>query len=496
MTGTEQPQALGPGTVLNDRFEVGEPIGAGAMGSVYRGHDRNAGGEVAIKVLHPRLVTSREYVTRFKREALAASRFRHESAVKVLGSGETDDGLPFIVMELVEGRNLKEILESEGSLPIGRACNIAAQLLRALGAAHQRGIVHRDMKPENVRVVMDEDGIERPKILDFGIVKFIGGELEDMDGAVKTKTGVVLGTPKYMAPEQVRGEAVDGRADIYAVGAVTYEMLTGEPPFVADDIFGFVAMHLKQAVTPLTHKVPEKDIPVELDEVVLHMLEKDPSDRPTDAATLADRLEHWAVEDPRAGEKVRALHVAMGITAASGVVVAVAAHFVAPNVDVAAGAAGVGLGLGAAVAARFLPRPSVGGYVRRVAVVATALAAISGISLLVPASQGFYTTAAQGLAALLTYVAYLTVWNQSARWMRFLAAGVVAPLVSAMLVPMRVVGPAGTATYFVHAFGGSIKGMEAFEATARTSAVLAVALVAVTFAAASLTLPKAGAARV
>ena len=215
MTSTQDiadPHA--PGSVLGDRFEILEPLGAGAMGVVFRAQDRSAGAPAAVKVLHRKLVTSGEYVSRFKREALAASRFRHEAAVKVLGTGETDDGLPYIAMELVEGQSLRELLDRSGPLPVGRACNIAHQLLRALGAAHRRGIVHRDIKPDNVRIVVDDDGIERPKLLDFGIVKFIGGDPGELEGAVKTKTGIVLGTPKYMAPEQVRGEGVDGRADV------------------------------------------------------------------------------------------------------------------------------------------------------------------------------------------------------------------------------------------------------------------------------------------
>ncbi len=495
MTSTTPQRTLRAGEVLNDRFEVGEPIGAGAMGAVYRGHDRSADRPVAIKVLHPRLLTSREYVTRFKREALAASRFRHESAVRLLGSGETGEGLPFIAMELVEGRSLKEILVEDGAISIGRACNITQQLLRALGAAHQRGIVHRDMKPDNVRVVVDEDGIERPKILDFGIVKCIGGDPGDLEGAVKTKTGVVLGTPKYMAPEQVRGEAVDGRADIYAVGAMLYEMLCGEPPFVAEDVFGFVAMHLKQDVTPLTHRAPEKDVPPGLDELVLHMLEKDPANRPADASALADEIESWAVEDPRAAEKVGALHRAMGLVLGAGVLSAVVASFVTPTVGIPASAAAIGLATGAAIAARAVPRPSVVAYARRLVAVAVAIGVAGGVSLVLPGSPGGFVTAAHGLAALLSYAAYLTVWSAEARWVRFVAAGIVAPLVAALLIPARVVA-AGAEPYFCSLLGGSVPGLQDLEGEARQAAMLAVVIVGMFFAAASLALPRPAAARV
>jgi serine/threonine protein kinase len=264
MSATAAPAGKGtlaPGTVLGERFEVESVVGQGAMGIVYRAKDRTTGGQAAIKVLHRQLVQSREYLSRFKREASAASRFRHEAAVRVIATGEAEDRQPYIAMDLVAGKSLREILLGGAPMPAGRAANIVQQLLRALGAAHHAGIVHRDMKPDNIRVVIDEDGIERPKVLDFGVAKFIAGDVGEVEGALKTKTGIVLGTPKYMASEQIRGEAVDGRADIYSVGAILHEMLTGKPPFEADDVFGFVAMHLKEQVPALGERFPEIDIP-------------------------------------------------------------------------------------------------------------------------------------------------------------------------------------------------------------------------------------------
>jgi len=488
VTPATHPQALQPGVVLGDRFVVGEPIGAGAMGAVYRAEDRNTGMAAAVKVLHERLISSRDYVSRFKREALAASRFRHEAAVRVLGTGTTDAGVPYIVMELVEGRSLKEILAEESPLSVGRACNIVQQLARALGAAHSRGIVHRDMKPDNVRVLMDEDGIERPKVLDFGIVKF-------MDG------GIVLGTPRYMSPEQVRGEAVDGRTDVYALGAMLYEMLCGEPPFVADDVFGFASMHLSQEVTPLSRKAPERDVPAGLDEIVLHMLEKQPADRPSDMTDLADRIERWAVEDPRAAEKGHSLRRGMAIVLGAGLAAAVAAPLVASQVvashaGVAASGAAVGLGAGAAAAAGLVPRPSVIGYARRLLLVAGAVLVVASLSLGVPGSPGAFVTAGHGLAALLSYAAYLTVWSAPARWKRFVAAGVVAPLVATILLPVRIAPEGSATTFFVTLLGEAAGGPESLVAASRQSAVLAVFTVAVFFAAASLALPKPAAARI
>ncbi len=482
--------------LVGDRFELGEKLGEGAMGAVYRAVDRSTERPCAVKVLHRALVTSREYVSRFRREALAASRFRHEAAVRVIGAGVTNDGLPFIAMDLVEGRTLREILDAEKRLETGRACNIAEQLLRALGAAHQRGIVHRDMKPDNVRVVVDADGIERPKILDFGVVKFIGGDGADVEGAVKTKTGVVVGTPKYMAPEQIRGEPIDGRADVYAVGAMLYEMLAGEPPFVADDVVGFVAMHLRAEVPPLLQRAPDADVPPELDVAVLHMLSKEPSARPADATALAAHIAQWAVEDPNAGLKERALKRAMAVVAASGVVSAVLGFVVAGGIAPAVAASAIGLGAGAAAAARYLPRPSVYGYAQRMGLVAGALLLAAFASLLVPGSPGLAVTGAHALAALLSYAAYLAVWSSAARWLRVAAAGVGAPLLALPLLPIRVV-PASGEPYFVRILGsGSTDpALAALESSARGHGLAGVLLVALVFSLATLLLPRPAAAR-
>ncbi len=494
MTQIAQPSAVVEGAVLGDRFEILAPIGSGAMGAVFRALDRVTDRDIAVKVLHKHLVTSREYVSRFKREAYAASRFRHESAVRVIGTGDTDGGAPYIAMELVDGQSLKEIMESDSPLGIGRACNIAAQLLDALSAAHQRGIVHRDMKPDNVRVVVDEDGIERPKILDFGVAKFISGDLGDIEGAVKTKTGIVLGTPKYMAPEQIRGEAIDGRADLYAVGAMLYEMLSGVPPFQAKDVFGFVAMHLKEAVVPLTTRCPERDVPGGLDETLLHMLEKDPSDRPNDAADVAEIVQRWAIEDPRAAAKVQALNTALAVVCGAGVVGAGIAHFAAPETHLAAGAGSIGLCVGAAAAARFLPRPSVFGYAQRLLLVVVAVSLLGGVSLVFGASPGAVTTTAYGLAAVLSYAGYLLVWSAAARWLRPVVAGLLAPLLALLLIPVRV-APAGSEPYYVSFLGGGAEDLATLERAARQETVLAVLLVGLIFGLTSIVLPRPAAAR-
>lgn len=495
---------LSPGAVLGERFEIESVIGEGAMGVVYRAKDRSVGRPAAVKVLHKHLVQSREFLSRFRREANAASRFRHDAAVRVLGTGETDDRLPYIAMDLVEGKSLKQIVEKDAPIAPGRAANIVQQLLRALGAAHKAGIVHRDMKPDNVRVAVDEDGIERPKILDFGVSKFISGDAGEMTGGLKTKTGIVLGTPKYMAPEQIRGEAIDGRADVYSVGAMLYEMLTGKPPFEAEDVFGFVAMHLKEKVAPIGERFPEIDVPEDLDELVLKMLAKDPRDRPSDAAVLADELARFAVEDPRAAEKGKALKRGIAALVAGGVASAAAGIFLsgargeqAASMAPAVAAASVGLAAGAAVAARVFPRPSVYGFVKRLATVAGAVLAAALVAVPFLALPGFHAVCvafAFGLTALLAYAGYLLVWNARALWLRPVAAALLAPLVAVLLVPVAV-APAKRDPYFVTFLAASRAEVAAVEGDARTQSAIAAFAAAAGFGLASVLLPRPGAAR-
>jgi hypothetical protein len=496
---------LAPGAVLGERFEIEGVIGEGAMGVVYRAKDRVAGRPAAVKVLHKHLVQSREYLSRFRREASAASRFRHDAAVKVLGSGETEDRLPYIAMDLAMGRSLKEIIATDAPMAAGRASNIVSQLLRALGAAHRAGIVHRDMKPENIRVGLDEDGIERPRILDFGVAKFIAGDAGEVTGGLKTKTGVVLGTPKYMAPEQIRGEAVDGRADVYSVGAMFHEMLSGKPPFEAEDVFGFVAMHLKERVVPLSDRFPDLDLPQDLDDLVLSMLSKDPKDRPSDAAALAEEVAKFAVEDPHAAQKGRALSRGAAIVVVGGVLGAAAGIFLAgprgpqaASIGPAVAAASMALGVGAALAARLFPRPSVYGFVKRIAMVAAtaAVGAVVAMPLLSPLPVGHATLVACSFAltALLCYVAYLSVWNSRATWLRAAVAGLAAPLVAAVLSPV-LVAPEKRDPYFVGFLSAANPEAPAVAEAARVQFLLGAACVALAFGVASLALPRPWAAR-
>jgi len=307
-----------------------------------------------------------------------------------------------------------------------------------------------------------------------------------------------------MAPEQIRGEAIDGRADVYSVGAMFHEMLTGKPPFEAEDVFGFVAMHLKEKVLPLAERFPDLEVPEGLDDLVLKMLEKDPRDRPTDAAALAVEVAQFAVEDPRAAEKGRALKRGITAVAAGGLVGAVAGLFLAgsrgeqtASLGPAVAAAAVGLGFGAAVAARLFPRPSVNGFVKRISVVAGTLLVTAGISapiLSLPGSHAVFVASSFALSALLAYAGYLLVWNSRTLWLRPLAAGVAAPVLAALLLPVVVVPPKHD-PYFVGFLAASRMEASTVEPDARQQSLFGVLAICLTFGLASVALPRPGAAR-
>ncbi len=272
-------------TLLGDRYELGRLLGRGGMARVYEGHDRVLDRRVAIKVLDARLAADAEFVTRFQREARAAARLAHPGVVAVYDTGE-HDGTRFIVMEYVEGRTLADVL-AEGPLSPARAVEVGREVLAALGAAHDRGLVHRDVKPANI-MVTPEGAL---KVMDFGIARAAE------DGTRLTTAASVIGTPSYMAPEQVEARPVDARTDLYALGAVLYECLVGAPPFEGSSAITVAARHVNDAPEPLRRRRPE--IPPRLEAVVLRALAKDPADRWPEAAAFRAALED-AVE-PGAG---------------------------------------------------------------------------------------------------------------------------------------------------------------------------------------------------
>ncbi|MGD8374878.1 MAG: protein kinase [Acidobacteriota bacterium] len=280
--------ALEPGTRLGP-YEIDAPIGAGGMGEVYRARDTRLGRDVAVKVLPPSLAASPDRMARFEQEARTAGMLNHPNLLVVHDVG-THGGSPYLVTELLEGRTLSAMLQ-DGALPERHAVDHAAQVARGLAAAHEKGIVHRDLKPGNLFVTADG----RVKILDFGLAKLRGTEVsEEMETVARsaapvTETGVVMGTVGYMSPEQVRGETVDHRSDLFSLGVVLYEMLCGERPFQA----GTSAETMTAILREDPRELPEVDpgLSPALDRLVRHCLEKSPERRYQNAGDLAFELE-------------------------------------------------------------------------------------------------------------------------------------------------------------------------------------------------------------
>ncbi len=266
--------------VLGDRYQLQDPIGKGGMATIYRGRDRRMDRVVAVKVLREVYSTDPKFVTRFQREAKAASALQHPNIVQVYDYGQTD-GNYYIVMELVEGTDLRRYLRSRGVLDVDRAIIIAHDVALGLGAAHRRGIVHRDVKPQNVLVGRGGS----IKLTDFGIASVYN----NINAERLTTTGMTLGTVQYYAPEQAQGEIVSPAADVYALGIVMYEMLTGRTPFDGDTPVAVAMQHIQDAPTPPSQLNP--DIPPALEEIILRCLEKVPEMRFRDGSQLARALE-------------------------------------------------------------------------------------------------------------------------------------------------------------------------------------------------------------
>ncbi len=512
------------GKTIAGRFHLVSVLGEGGMGKVYTANDKETGQLAAVKLVHGKLSGNEEYVARLKQEARTAGRLRHEAAVRILAHGETEGGEPYLAMEYCPGRSLKEIIAKEKHLDFPRACNIIAQVLGAVGAAHRQGIIHRDLKPENIKTAPDPLRGEGVKVLDFGVAKFIGGDgVPEMENAVKTKTGIILGTPKYMAPEQIRGEQVDGRSDIYSCGAILYELLSGSPPFQADDVFGYVSKHLKEPVMPLVDRCPEYQIPKELDDLVLWMLEKNPVQRPKDTAQVSEVLDKFARGSSTARFKF------LGKVAACWFLPAAAGAFAAAvlvpgTVDIQvtqegiegqepvtatlqyslsllrlhAVAAALGLGIAGTAGVVFQPRLSVAAYVRRLVLAALVLLAAQGAA--VALGGEFFSAASFTLASLLVFVAFSLSWPMDRPAMRFLWTGLLAPLVAAVLnpVPLRRAAEAGkevlpdAAAFFLRVWDADLWKGDSFTGNIGGAALLALLVPGVLIGLGTVFLPKPG----
>ena len=272
------------GEVLADRYLIVRKLGEGGMGQVYLAEHVKMGRKSAIKVLSPSMAHDTDAVARFNREAANASRISHPNVCQVYDFGETPEGVIYLAMEFIEGEPLTEVLAREGELPVARAGAIFLQVADALQAAHDLGIVHRDLKPDNVMLSRGRDGTDVVKVVDFGIAKAVGGR----ENQKVTKTGLVVGTPEFMSPEQLAGDPIDGRSDLYALALVFFKMLTGELPFEGTTAQDTMVQRLTDEPAKLAELRPDLRFPAGLQATLDTALARNPADRYQSTARFAN----------------------------------------------------------------------------------------------------------------------------------------------------------------------------------------------------------------
>ena len=265
------------GTIVDDRYTLLQLLGSGGMAQVYLAHDELLDRNVALKILRDQYAEDEGFVERFKREAQSVASLSHPNIVPIYDWGRSEDGAYYMAMEYVPGGMLKDRIKRDGTLGPGAASGVALQIADALQAAHERGMVHRDIKPQNVLVTRTGD----VKVTDFGIARAAS--------STATATGIVLGTAGYMSPEQAKGEPVGPRSDLYSLGVVLYEMLTGNLPYEADSAIAQAIKHINER--PCSPRKANPEVPEALDALTIKLLAKNPGDRYASAAELADDLE-------------------------------------------------------------------------------------------------------------------------------------------------------------------------------------------------------------
>jgi len=283
------PDDVELGTIVAGRYRIVEPIARGGMGSIYRAEHLGLRKPVAVKLLHPLGDPDGQTAARFQREAFVSGQLAHPNIVSVIDFGVRDDGTFFLVMELLRGDTLRALIDREGALPWPRALHIARQVLRGLSHAHAQGVVHRDVKPANLFLTPTDDDPDIVKILDFGIAKLVASAAED--GPPLTQVGIAVGTPTYLSPEQARGEDLGPTSDLYSLSVVLYEMLTGEPPFVADTPLEVLRAHIGAPVPPMAELAPSVQVPPVLEALVRDGLAKRARDRIASAADYIARID-------------------------------------------------------------------------------------------------------------------------------------------------------------------------------------------------------------
>ena len=293
---------LGPGTIVDDRYKIISRLGAGGMADVFLAEDEQLGRKVALKLLYQRFAEDPGFVERFRREAQAAAGLQHPNVVSVYDRGAFD-GTYYIAMEYLPGRSLKQLIRQEAPLDPTRAIDITLQILKAARFAHRRGVIHRDLKPHNVIV----DDSDNAKVTDFGIARAGASDM--------TETGSIMGTAQYLSPEQAQGHAVSAGSDLYSIGVVLYEMLTGRVPFDAESAVTIALKHVSEAPPPMT--VINPDIPPELEQVAMWALNKNPVDRPANADQFITALEQarTAIKSGERGQRTASMAALAGVAA-------------------------------------------------------------------------------------------------------------------------------------------------------------------------------------
>ncbi|MCE9572133.1 MAG: serine/threonine protein kinase [Deltaproteobacteria bacterium] len=282
------------GQVIDGRYKIIAPLGTGGMGTVYQAEHLGIGKQVAIKLLHAHVSARRDAGARFQREAFAGGRIDHPNCVAVSDFGERADGSSYLVMELLVGESLRDRLDRVGPLPWRLALHLARHVLRGLAYAHAQGVVHRDIKPDNIFICAHDDDREFAKILDFGIAKLLGGAGAD---ATVTQAGMTVGTPSYLSPEQALGGVIGPASDLYSLSIVLYEMLAGRPPFVdEDDPVALLTAHATRAVPAISEVAPQVEVPAAVEALVRRGLAKRAADRYSGAEAYVAAIDHVRVE--------------------------------------------------------------------------------------------------------------------------------------------------------------------------------------------------------